>query len=100
VTSKSKKWRIKKIANNARKNILAQDQESRKKVLHHLERLEINPFDCSIKKVAGKKNIYRGRIGHYRYYFRLTVTSKSIEILLFDTRGSIKQKNIQRMFDC
>ena len=97
MTSKGKKWRITKIANSARKSILDLEQKSQKEVLHHLEVLELNPYVCDIKKIAGKKNIYRGRIGNYRYYFRLESSSKSIEILLFETRGSIKQKNIQRM---
>lgn len=97
MTSKTKRWRITKIANSAQKNIHALDQESQKEILHQFEQIEINPYECAIKKIAGKKNIYRGRIRHYRYYFRLIVNSKSIEILMFDTRGSIKQKNIQRM---
>jgi mRNA-degrading endonuclease RelE of RelBE toxin-antitoxin system len=62
-----------------------------------MEALELNPYGCEIKKIAGKTNIYRGRIGKYRYYFRLISSLKSIEILLFETRGKIKQKNIQRM---
>ena len=63
MTSKSKKWRITKIANSARKNILAQDQESRKKVLHHLESLEINPFDRSIKKLPVRKTSTEEELG-------------------------------------
>ena len=97
MTSKGKKWRIAKIANSARKNILDLELGSQKAVLHQWEVLELNPYGCDIKKIAGKKNIYRGRIGNYRYYFRLVSSSKSIEILLFEIRGSIKQKNIQRM---
>jgi mRNA-degrading endonuclease RelE of RelBE toxin-antitoxin system len=97
VTSKGKKWRIAKIANSARKNILDLEPESQKVVLRQLKALELNPYGCDIKKISGKTNIYRGRIGNYRYYFRLISSLKTIEILLFETRGSIKQKNIQRM---
>ena len=97
MTSRDKKWRITKIANSARKNILNLEPESQKVVLHQLEALELNPYRCDIKKIAGKTNIYRGRIGNYRYYFRLILSLKSIEILLFESRGNIKQKNIQRM---
>lgn len=97
MTSKGKKWRITKIANNARKNILALEEEEQTDVLSQLELLEINPYGIDIKKISGKKNIYRGRIGSYRYYFRLVSSSNSIEILLFEARGSIKKKNIQRM---
>lgn len=97
MTSKGKKWRITKIANSARKNILHLEPELQIVVLHQLEALEIDPYGCDIKKISGKTNIYRGRIGNYRYYFRLISSSKSIEVILFDTRGSIKQKKIQRM---
>jgi len=77
VTSKTKKWRITKIANSARKNILDLEQKLQEEVLHQLGMLEINPNVCDIKKIAGKKNIYRGRIGNCRLYFRL-ITSDLI----------------------
>ena len=70
---------------------------SRKKVLRQLEALEKNPMQSGIKKIEGKKNIYRGRIGDFRYYFRLFPKSRSIEVLLFDIRGSIKQKKIRKL---
>jgi mRNA-degrading endonuclease RelE of RelBE toxin-antitoxin system len=97
VTSKGKKWRITKIANSARKNILHLEPESQKVVLHQLEALELNPYGCDVKKIAGKKNVFRVRIGNYRLYFRLIKSTKFIEILMFDARGRIKQKNIQRL---
>jgi mRNA-degrading endonuclease RelE of RelBE toxin-antitoxin system len=97
VTSKDKKWRITKIANSAKKSILVLGEEIQKDVLYRLEALEINPYGSDVKKIAGKKNVFRIRIGNYRLYFRLITLTKSIEILMFDTRGSIKQKNIQKM---
>jgi len=62
-----------------------------------LEALQANPFEQDIRKIEGKKDIFRGRIGDFRYYFRLIRKSKSIEILLFEKRGSIKKKTIQRI---
>ena len=50
-----------------------------------------------LKKAQGKKNIYRGRIGDYRYYFRIFPESKSIEIVVFDHRSNIKKKTIQKL---
>ena len=97
MTSKSTKWRIKKISNSARKNIFALTPDSHKEVLLQLEAQEKNPLQRGIKKIEGKKNIFRGRIGDFRYYFRLLPKSKSIEVLLFDIRGSIKQKRIQKL---
>ena len=50
-----------------------------------------------LKKAQGKKNIYRGRIGDYRYYFRIFPESKSLEIVVFDHRSNIKKKTIQKL---
>jgi mRNA-degrading endonuclease RelE of RelBE toxin-antitoxin system len=71
--------------------------DSQKEVLLQLEALEKNPLQGGIKKIEGKKNIFRGRSGDFRYYFRLLPKSNSIEVLLFDIRGSIKQKKIQKL---
>ncbi|MFQ6084456.1 MAG: type II toxin-antitoxin system RelE/ParE family toxin [Candidatus Aminicenantia bacterium] len=95
--SKQKKWRITKIANRARKNIEALEIKFREEVIEKFEHLQDNPFKNDIKKVEGKKNIYRGRIGDYRYYFRTSPQSRSIEILAFEHRGRVKKKTIKRL---
>jgi len=95
--SEGKKWVIEKIANKARRNIDALNLAFQEEVIKRFDRLEKNPFENDIKKISGKKNFYRGRIGKCRYYFRTFPQSKSIEILLFEHRSDIKKKTIQRM---
>ena len=48
-----------------------------------------------VSKIANEY-IFRLRCGRFRVYFRIIAASRSIEILLFDQRGPIKDKNIQR----
>ena len=47
-----------------------------------------------ISKIANE-DISRLRFSRFRVYFRMISVSRSIEILLFDQRGAIKDKDIQ-----
>jgi len=95
VISKRKRWVVSKIAKSAKRNI--DNLEFKEQVIKRFECLQDNPFEGDIKKAKGKKNIYRGRIGDYRYYFRIFLESRSIEIVVFDHRSNIKKKTIQRL---
>jgi mRNA-degrading endonuclease RelE of RelBE toxin-antitoxin system len=98
VTSRRRnEWKITKVSNSARKNIEALDSNSQKALIKNLDELQNNPFQKDVKKVEGKKNIYRGRKGNMRYYFRINSEAKSIEILMVNFRGQIKRKSIQKM---
>ena len=97
MTSQRKKWVISKIANSAKGNIESLDMGLQEKVLIRLECLQLNPFSGNVAKVHGKKNIFREKIGDYRFYFRIFPKTRKIEILLFDYRGKIKKKTIQRL---
>ena len=97
MTSEKRKWIIEKIANRARRSIDTLTLEIKEEVIKRFECLERNPFEDDIKKISGKKNFYRGRIGEYRYYFRTFPESRSIEILLFEYRSDIKRKTVQRL---
>lgn len=99
MASGKSEWKITKVSNSARKNIEALDSNSQKALIRNLVALQNNPVQLSIKKVEGKKNIYRGRLGDIRYYFRISSETKSIEILMVDSRGRIKKKSIQRLKD-
>jgi mRNA-degrading endonuclease RelE of RelBE toxin-antitoxin system len=89
------KWSITKIARTAAGKIESLDLKFQEKVLLRLDELQANPYQGDIKKIQGKFNIYRIRIGEYRLYFRMIPESRSIEILLFESRGAIKRKTIQ-----
>lgn len=99
MTSRRNEWKITKVSNSAKKNIEALDSKSQKALIRNLVALQNNPFPKDIKKVEGKKNIYRGRIGGVRYYFRIISETKSIEILMVNFRGQIKRKSVQRLRD-
>ena len=96
MTSNRKRWTIDKIANRASKNISSLDLKLHEEVIRKLSDLENNPFD-NVKKAEEKRNIYRGRIGDYRFYFRVNIQSKLIDIVLFDHKSNIKRKTIQRL---
>ena len=90
-------WRITKIANTAKKTIKEQRPELQQTIIQRFEALQENPFASDVKKIVGKQDIYRGRIGHLRYYFRLDFRTRTIEILFVKFRGKIKQKTIERL---
>jgi mRNA-degrading endonuclease RelE of RelBE toxin-antitoxin system len=90
-------WTITRIARTAAAKIESLDPELQEKVLLRLDELQANPYQGDVKKIQGKFNIYRLRIGEFRLYFRLLPESSSIEILLFESRGAIKKKTIQRL---
>jgi mRNA-degrading endonuclease RelE of RelBE toxin-antitoxin system len=65
--------------------------------LTELEGLQRDPFSGNVKKIKGKKDIFRLRSGSFRVYFRIVPSSRCIEILLFDQRGAIKNKTLERL---
>jgi mRNA-degrading endonuclease RelE of RelBE toxin-antitoxin system len=97
VTSSGESWHISKIANEARRAIESLDLDTQERILTELEGLQANPFLGDVKRIKGKKDIYRLRSGRFRVYFRIIAVSRSIEILLFDQRGAIKNKHLQRL---
>ena len=97
MTSPGESWRISKIANEARRAIESLDLDTQERILTEVAGLQANPFLGDIKRIKGKKDIYRLRSGRFRVYFRIIAASRLIEILLFDQRGAIKDKNIQRL---
>jgi mRNA interferase RelE/StbE len=97
VTSPGEGWRISKIANRARRAIESLSLEAQERILEKLDRLQKDPFSGNVKKIKGQEDIFRLRSGSYRIYFRVVSSSRSIEILLFDHRGAIKNKTIKRL---
>lgn len=97
MTSYGGSWRIRRIANEARRTIESLDLDIQERVLDELDRLQQDPFSGDIKRIKGKPDIFRLRFGKFRIYFRMIPSSRLIEVLLFDQRGSIKDKTIQRL---
>lgn len=97
MTSREKNWRISKIANEARRGIESLDLDTQERILNELDRLQADPFSGNIKRIKGKSDILRLRSGKFRVYFRIIPSSRLIEVLLFDRRGSIKDRTVQRL---
>jgi len=66
-------------------------------VLVALESLQVDPFAGDVKKVKGKSDLYLTRVESFRVHFRLDKSDRSIEILLIDKRGQLKDKSIERL---
>jgi mRNA-degrading endonuclease RelE of RelBE toxin-antitoxin system len=73
------------------------DRRLQEKTLLLIDELQTNPYRGDVKKIQGRPDIYRLRMGEYRLYFRLIPESRTIEILLFESRSAIKKKTIQRL---
>lgn len=97
MTLPGKNWHINKIANRARRAIESLKLEAQEKILEELDRLQNDPFSGNVRKIKGEEDIFRLRMGSYRIYFKVVFSSRSIEILLFDHRGAIKNKKIKRL---
>jgi len=61
---------ISKISNSARKNIETLDIKVQEKIISRLEHLQENPFGGEVRKVQGKKNIFREKVDAYSGGFR------------------------------
>lgn len=97
MTSPAGSWRVTRIANSARRFIETLEPNSLERVLVALESLQVDPFAGDVKKVKGKSDLYRTRVESFRVHFRLDKSDRSIEILLIDKRGQIKDKSIERL---
>ncbi|OGD22680.1 MAG: hypothetical protein A2W03_16390 [Candidatus Aminicenantes bacterium RBG_16_63_16] len=96
MNSPEKSWRISRVANEARRAIEALDLKTQEKILRALESLQKDPFPKNVKKIKGKEDIFRLRVGNFRIYFRIASSSRCVEIVLFDQRGAIKNKILER----
>jgi len=97
VISPAGSWRISKVGHNARRTLEAFDLQTQERILLALEKLQYDPFAGDVKKVKGKEDLYRLRIESLRVYFRLDRSLRSIDIVLIDKRGQIKDKVIERL---
>jgi mRNA-degrading endonuclease RelE of RelBE toxin-antitoxin system len=91
------RWRIGRVANEARKGLESPELHLQKRVIIRLEALQSDPLAGDVKKIKGKKDIFRLRPETVRVYVRLDAGSRLIDILLIDRRGQIKDKTIERL---
>jgi len=96
VVSKKEKWSL-VVANRATENIEALSIEDHEKAINWLECIRQEPHGGDTRKVQGSKDIYRTRLGRFRAFFRKLSKQREIHVLVFDSKGDIKDKTIQRL---
>lgn len=65
-------------------------QESYKeKIKDILENLKENPFSYPYKKIRGKTNVYRIRVGKYRVLYKVDEKKRIIAVLKIDKRSRV-----------
>jgi mRNA-degrading endonuclease RelE of RelBE toxin-antitoxin system len=96
VVSQKEKWSL-VVANKVTENIEALSIEDHEKAIGWLECIQQNPRGGDTRKVRGSKDIYRTRLGRFRAFFRVLSKQREIHILIFDSKGDIKDKTIQRL---
>ncbi|MFZ2410140.1 MAG: type II toxin-antitoxin system RelE/ParE family toxin [Candidatus Methanoperedens sp.] len=74
--------KVKKLISELNKS---QKDRIKEKLLSFAE----NPFTCDIKKIKGKEDIFRLRIGDYRVLYIFDNKEKSIYVVKIDKRSRI-----------
>lgn len=74
------------FSNQAAKFIKSLDIEQRARIRKVCEQLRENPYGLPYKRIRGKINIYRVRVGKYRIIFEVNKKQVLINILKIDTR--------------
>jgi len=74
------------------KELASMPKEDSQKVLSAINILRKNPFDTSkldIKKLHGRKNEWRLRVGNYRVIYEILRAEILIDIIKIEPRGDI-----------
>ena len=59
-----------------------------KRILSAIRRLPFDPYAGDIQKMQGKENVWRRRIGPYRFFYRLLPTESIILVFHLERRTS------------
>ncbi|GAA0134938.1 type II toxin-antitoxin system RelE/ParE family toxin [Paenibacillus sp. YSY-4.3] len=67
------------------------DKPSRLRILNHLDILRINPrhTELDIKKLQGKTNLYRLRVGTYRILYSIKDNFLVVYVVTIGSRGDV-----------
>lgn len=68
------------IKSSVEKDISRIDSQFIPQILNAIEKLSINPFHTSSKKLKGSKSSYRLRSGDYRIIYKIDKMSKTVTI--------------------
>ena len=75
------------LSNNAAAFLEKIPEDNKHRIIRKLKQLEINPFDLPYKKIRGRQNTYRIRIGVFRIIY--SVHENEIRVLKIGRREGI-----------
>ena len=59
-----------------------------RRVSEVIESLAMNPYAGDVKKLGGKDNLWRRRVGAYRIFYEISTTRRRVDVSEVDRRGS------------
>ena len=68
------------------------DKSQKERIRTRLLSLSKDPFIGDVKKVEGRENVYRVRIGDYRVLYLLDRKEKEIYVVKIDNRSRVYRK--------
>ena len=78
------------LSRQAKKFLERLDEDTRARIKEKLKLLADNPFALPYKKIKGRENTYRIRVGDYRVIY--TVRGHEVRILKIDRREKIYER--------
>ncbi len=78
------------LSRRAKKFLDSLDESDRKRIKEKLRLLAENPFSLPYKKIKGRENTYRIRVGNFRVIYSLR--SREIRILKIDKRERVYER--------
>ncbi len=80
------------FSKKAAKFVYVLEKSHKEKLKQIVMQLRNNPFSYPYKKIKGKENMYRIRIGKYRMLYEVDKINKRIIILKMDARGRVYKR--------
>ena len=80
-------WEL-KIDSGVYKDLSKIPKNYTKKILKAIDLLQYNPYLGDIEKIKGQDNLYRRRIGAYRFFYELHTNLHKINVLWVERRTS------------
>jgi len=77
------------ISNNAKKFLKNSEKEDSTRLIKKIEELKEKPFSSDCKKVQGRKNIFRVRIGKIRILYVIFKEKDTLFVSKIDKRSKI-----------
>jgi len=80
-------WQI-SVANAAQKQLEKVPARNAEKIEKAIDGMAVNPFAGDVKKMSGKEDIWRRRVGSYRIFYKVIQDLKIVYIFEITRRTS------------